>query len=231
MSSEPNQSPEPQKQPAGQVSGKTQWDEEATINLLKTRVDSEEVVNFIENMVEALGSAASGQFSGRIPQQQPVRQAVRKYQSKAVTQIMQKLARVAKYPDLAGELGVDPVVTEWLDRNGCKKTEYYDDLECAQELTGFFGGHRQFDLAMKAANKALAITLLHRREDEELLAELNWVLAELHAATDNMEVALNYMRKCLAVMEPGADVGHASYNELLLQLEETRQRCCAVAVS
>jgi len=40
---------------------------------------------------------------------------------------------------------------------------------------------------------------LHRREDEQTLAELHWVLAELHAANDKMDVALAYMRKCLAV--------------------------------
>jgi len=57
-------------------------------------------------------------------------------------------------------------VAEWLNRDGCKQKEYFDELKCARELTSFFGGHRQFDLAVKAACKAVTITMLHRREDE-----------------------------------------------------------------
>lgn len=198
--------------------------------LLRTRVDSEDVVCFIEGLVQSMGSAASGQNP-----QQPVHRGHvehgKKYQSKSVAAIMQKLERVKKYPDLAQQVIEDASVLEWVNRTGCKQKEYFDELECAQELTGFFGGHRQFELAVKAANKALTITLLHRREDEETLAELQWVLAELHAASDNMEMAVVHMRKCLALTEPEAGEDHPTYKELLSQLEETRQRCTIVAVS
>jgi hypothetical protein len=144
---------------------------------------------------------------------------------------MQKLERVEKYPDTAKQLLDDPVIAEWFGRSGCKKNEYFEELECAQELVSFFGGHRNFDHAVRAAEKAVAMTLLHRRDDEETLAELYWVLAELHAATDHMDKALGQMRSCLALIEPGADENHPTYKELLGQLEETRERSRMVALA
>ncbi|CAM6002445.1 unnamed protein product [Sphagnum balticum] len=113
--------------------------------------------------------------------------------------------------------------------SGCKQKEYFEELECAQELTSFFGGHRYFPQAIQAASKAVAITMLHRRDDEETLAEAYWILAELYAATDKMDKSIESMRKCLELIEPGAGVGHPTYNELLGQLEDTRKRNLLVA--
>lgn len=196
-------------------------------DLLKTTVDKESVVSFIEGMMQAMGSSMAGQ----LPQAQPRNQVRlqqeandRKYQSKAVNIIMKKLERVEKYPDTAREVQNDHEIHDWLNRNGCKQKDYYEELECAQELTSFYGGYRQFEMAIKAATKALNITQLHRRDDEETLVELNWVLAELHAASDNMTLAMDYMRKCLNLVEPGAGEDHPTYNELLAQLKETNNR-------
>jgi hypothetical protein len=218
-----------ESQQAARNPEKRRWSEAETESILRTRVDSGSVVDFIENMVDAIGSTAAGQIPQR-PARRP-QPSVRKYQSKSVTAIMQKLARVEKYPDLAAEFGQDRLVLEWLEHTACKQKEYYDELECAQQLTGFFGGRRQFDLALKAASKAVSITLLHRREDTEALAELHWVHAELHAAADDMEQARACMLKCLALIEPGAGESDPTYRELLLQLEETRERCRMVTPS
>lgn len=202
-------------------------------DLLKTRIESANVVNFIENMVQAMGSVAAEHYGGVLPNQirRPSEPVGRKYQSKTVAAIMQKLERAEKYPDLHKEVASDSVVLEWVNKSGCKQKDYYEELECAQDLTGFFAGHRHYELAIKTASKAIAMTTLHRRDDSETLAELNWVLAELFAASDNMDSALNYMRKCLAIYEPGADENSATYKELLSQLEETRQRNLLVAMA
>lgn len=222
MAAEPNQQASEAIEQANE--NQNHNSEASTDEILKTKVDRDSVVDFIEGMVHALGSAAAGQ----LPQQRQVHprnmDQGRKYQSKAVAAIMQKLERVQKYPDLAKEVQDDPVVLEWLNRSGCKQKEYFDELECAQELTGFYGGYRRFDLAIKAASKALNITNLHRREDDETMAELNWVLADLHAASDKMDIAMEYLDKCLALVEPGADHSHPTYNELLSELRETNQR-------
>lgn len=192
--------------------------------ILRTRVDKESVVGFIEGMMQAMGSAAIG----KLPQQSTVaakgEAQGRRYQSKTVGAIMQKLQRLEKYPDLVKEVQDDPVILEWLSRNGCKQKEYYDELECAQELTSFYGGYRRFDLAIQAASKALAITVLHRRDDEETVAELNWVLADLHAAYNRMDRALEFLNTCLGLLEPGANEEHPTYLELRAQLEETNKR-------
>jgi hypothetical protein len=227
MSTEPNNNEQ-----NNESSQTDQWNNTTSEDLLKTRVESEHVVNFIENMVQAMGAAAAGHYGGTLPQNQIRRQQIveqsRKYQSKTVNTIMKKLERVERYPDTAKDILKDETVNEWLNHNGCKQKEYFEELECAQELTGFYGGHRYFDHAVKAASKAVNITMLHRREDLETLAELYWVLAELHAATDKMDVSMDYMRKCLALMEPDADESHPTYKELLGQLEETRQRSLMV---
>lgn len=207
----------------------------STDELLRTSVDRESVVSFIEGMVQAMGSAAAG--AAILPQQTPHRQHqnsdpdLRRYQSKLVSQIMQKLQRLEKYPDLAREVQEDPLILEWLEKNGCKQKDYFEEFECAQALTSFYGGYRRFELAIKAASKALSITSLHRREDEEQLAELNWVLADLHAAADKMEPALNYLKRCLALLEPGSDENHPTYQELLAQLNETNDKSKVVATA
>lgn len=204
----------------------------ATDELLKTKVDQESVVNFIEGMVQAMGSAAAGQTGFLMSTPQRVQQQpdndYRRFQNKTVSLIMQKLQKLEKYPDLAKEVQEDSVIHDWLNKNGCKQKDYYEEFECAQALTSFFGGYRRFELAIKAASKALSITSLHRREDEELLAELNWVLADLHAADDKMEQAMNFMRKCLAVLEPGSDESNPTYQELLTQLQETNEKSRSV---
>ena len=203
----------------------------ANDDVLRTKVESQNVVNFIENMVQAMGSVAAEQYGAVLPQpiRRPQETSSRKYQSKAIGSIMQKLERIEKYPDLHKQVADDDTVKEWLGRSGCKQKEYFEELECAQELTSFFGGHRYFPQAIQAASKAVAITMLHRRDDEETLAEAYWVLAELYAATDNMDKSLESMRKCLELIEPGAAVGHPTYNELLAQLEDTRKRNLLVA--
>jgi uncharacterized coiled-coil protein SlyX len=137
---------------------------------------------------------------------------------------MRKLERLNKYPDTYKEVMEDAEINEWLQRSGCKQRDYFEELELAQELTSCFGGYRRFDLAIQAAKKALNITVLHRRDDEETLTELNWVLADLHAAADNMPLALEYLNKTLALVEPGAGEGSPTYNELLAQLNETNSR-------
>lgn len=206
----------------------------STDDLLKTSVDKEAVVNFIEGMMQAMGSSLAGQ----LPQQPTVRPGTRngeanerKYQSKVVNAIMKKLERVAKYPDTAREVQDDAEILDWLNRSGCKQRDYFEELECAQELTGFYGGYRRFDLAIQSAKKALAITVLHRRDDQETLAELNWVLADLHAAHDKMTEAMEYMNKCLQLVEPGADEEHPTYKELLAQLQETNNRSRIVVMT
>ncbi|MBX9693085.1 MAG: hypothetical protein K2Z81_11920 [Cyanobacteria bacterium] len=199
--------------------------------VLQTRVDKDAVIGFIEGMVQAMGNVACG----NIPQQQHPRninkQQSCKYQSKQVANIMQKLERLQKYPDLADEVMNDPGVIEWVERTGCKQREYYEELECAQELTGFYGGYRNFPMAIKAAAKARNITLLHHRDDEEALSELNWVLADLHAASDKMEQAMDYLRQTMELLEPGWTTEHPTYKELLQQLQETNQKSRMVLTS
>ena len=225
MSSEPDkQDSQTANHESNQLRDKSQLNELKTDDLLKTRIDSDTVVDFIENMVHAIGSTASENIAKPQHNHKRSPEPLRKHQSKSVATIMQKLDRLKKYPDLAAEIAQDTDVTEWLKKESCKQKEYYEELKCAKELTSLFAGYRQFDLAVKAANKAVAITILHKRDDEETLSELNWVLAELYAAANNMDVALTYMLKCLQFMEPGACEGHQSYCDLLSQLEETRQR-------
>ncbi|MBX9690455.1 MAG: tetratricopeptide repeat protein [Candidatus Obscuribacterales bacterium] len=192
--------------------------------ILNTTVDKDSVVSFIEGMVQAMGSAATGQQLQPHPIQR--KPEVRKYQSKGVQQIIQKLDRVKKYPDTVKDVLGDPTIHEWLGHNGCKQREYFEELECAQELISFFGGYRRFDLAIQAANKALNITNLHRRDDDETTAELNWVLADLHAASDRMDEAMQFMSRCLDLLEPGSgnNENHPTYKELLAQLKETNER-------
>ncbi|MBX9720374.1 MAG: tetratricopeptide repeat protein [Candidatus Obscuribacterales bacterium] len=231
MSSEPNNQASGEDQDQnGMTDGQTMLNV-STDELLKSSVDRESVVNFIEGMVQAMGYAAVDKMPQLPKKQQEQAPPARKFQSKAVGAIMQKLERLEKYPDQAKSLQEDATVLEWIGHNGCKQKDYYEELELAQELTSFFGGHRKFDLAIKSASKALSITLLHRREDTETLAEAYWVLAELHAATDKMDEALNHMSKCLELMEPGAqDPNHPTYKELLANLVETRERSLMVAV-
>lgn len=202
----------------------------AVDDVLKATVDKDEVIGFIEGMVHAMGSAAAGQMLPTNPLRKQQEPPSKKYQSKAVAAIMQKLERLHKYPDLANVVMDDEAIHEWLERTGCKQKEYYDELECAQELTSFFGGYRRFDLAIQSASKARNITVLHRRDDEETLAELNWVLADLHAASDKMEQAMEWMQRCLDLLEPGAGPDHPTYKELLAQLQETNQKTRMVAV-
>ncbi len=197
--------------------------------VLKTRVDKDAVIDFIDNMVHAMGKVAVGNLPQQYGQKPEKSRAAndhrqKKQQSKVAAQIMQKLARLEKYPDLAKEVQEDPFIHEWLSKPGCKQKDYYDELECAQELTGFFGAYRRFDLAIKAAEKARSMTLLHAKDDEETLGELNWVLADLHAGCDKMEKALQYLRWCIDIVEPGANEESSTYKELLKQLEETNQK-------
>jgi len=124
MSSEPNaQASEEENQKTVQTPGKDHWDEATTDDLLETRVDSESVVGFIENN-GAVHGLSSSRKNAKAAEPAPV-ESVRKYQSKAVTAILQKLDRVEKYPDLTKQVFEDPVVAEWLNRDGCKQKEIF----------------------------------------------------------------------------------------------------------
>ena len=223
--------PQANNEPSEEKNSAQQMPELSPDEVLQTRVDKESVIGFIEGMVQAMGSVASGQMpQQQMPKQQKQAQS-NKYQSKSVGAIMQKLERLQKYPDLADEVMADEMVLEWVNRSGCKQKEYYEELQCAQELTSFYGGYRRFDLAIKSAMKARSITILHHRDDGELLAELNWVLADLHAANDKMDQALQYLQQCLELLEPGANSEHPTYKELLAQLQETNQKSRMVLAS
>ncbi len=203
--------------------------------VLQSRVDKDEVVGFIEGMVHAMGSAAAGQMLPMNPLHQKSAYHAseppsKKYHSKSVAQIMGKLERLQKYPDRANDVLNDSNIHEWVNHHGCKAKEYYEELECAQELTSLFGGYRRFDLAIQAATKARAITILHRRDDNDTLTELNWVLADLNAAADKMDVAVEWLQKTLDLAEPGAGPDHPTYKELLGELQETNERCKLVSV-
>lgn len=218
-----NQGNQAEEQPAQAFD----MDGQATDNILKTAVDKETVVNFIEGMMQAMGTSMLGQLPEnmiRLPAKTQPQSIASKFQSKVVANIMRKLERLNKYPDTYKEVMEDAEIAEWLQRSGCKQRDYYEELELAQELTSCFGGYRRYDLAIQAAKKAVNITVLHHRDDEETLTELNWVLADLHAAADNMPVALDYLNKTVALVEPGAGEGSATYNELLAQLNETNAR-------
>lgn len=193
--------------------------------ILKTTVDREAVVSFIEGMVQAMGTAAinSAGVGGPAPKQHQ-HETERRFQSKNVAGILHKVERANKYPDVAKQLPEDATILEWLDKPGCKQKEYYDEFECAEALTSFFASRRHFELAVKSALKALNITKLHRRDDDETLSELYWVLADLSAAMDSMPTAIDYMKQCLAILEPGAGEDSATYKELAGQLKETRER-------
>src|SRR5579883_513168 len=122
--------------------------------LLKTAVDKESVVNFIEGMMQAMGTSMMGQLPEnmvRIPAKTPQQSVADKYQSKVVAAIMRKLERLHKYPDTYKEVMEDAEIAEWLQRSGCKQRDYYEELELAQELTSCFGGYRRFDLAIQSA--------------------------------------------------------------------------------
>lgn len=194
---------------------------------LKQSVDKESVVSFIEGMVQAMGSAAvNGGFTGATPapKQQSHDHDRKGHQSKTIATLMHKVERANKYPDVAKEFPEDAVVLEWINKPGCKQKEYFEEFECAEALTSFFASRRHFQLAAQTASKALNITKLHRRDDEETLSELYWVLADLYAAMDKMPEALNYMQQCVAIIEPGANEEHPTYKELLGQLNDTRNR-------
>lgn len=193
---------------------------------LKQSVDKESVVSFIEGMVQAMGSAAiNGGYTGAAPAPKPQAYEDRKgHQSKTIASLMHKVERANKYPDVAKEFPQDALVLEWLSKPGCKQKEYFEEFECAEALTSFFASRRHFELAAQTASKALNITKLHRRDDEETLSELYWVLADLYAAMDKMPEAMNHMQQCLNIIEPGANQDHPTYKELVGQLNETRNR-------
>ena len=137
---------------------------------------------------------------------------------------MHKVERANKYPDVAKQLPEDELVLEWLSKAACKQKEYFGEFELAEALTSFFASRRYFELATKSAQKALTMTKLHKRDDEEKLSELYWVLADLNAAMDKMPQAIENMELCLSIIEPGADENHPTYKELTSQLNQTRER-------
>lgn len=112
-------------------------------------------------------------------------------------------------------------ILEWLDKKSCKRKEYYDEFGVLEQLTAFYAEVGRFDLGIKAAEKALAITNLHRQGDPDVLSDLNWSLAQLNAANEDMPKAERWLTKCVLIAEPGADAESETYRGLLDQLKET----------
>jgi tetratricopeptide (TPR) repeat protein len=123
--------------------------------------------------------------------------------------------------DATEELTTNPELLEWIDRKSCKRKEYYEDFKALQQLTDFYAELGRFELGIKAAEKALAITNLHRQGDPEVFSDLNWSLAQLNAANGEMEKAERWLTKCILIVEPGADSDSETYQGLMAQLNET----------
>ncbi len=131
------------------------------------------------------------------------------------------IQRAYNLAEAAEELTSNPDLLDWLERKSCKRKEYYEDFKALQQITDFYAEFGRFDLGIKAAEKALAITNLHRQGDPDVLSDLNWSLAQLNAANGEMEKAERWLTKCVLMVDPGADTDSETYLGLLAQLKET----------
>ena len=123
--------------------------------------------------------------------------------------------------DAAEELTGNHDLLDWLEQKSCKRKQYYDEFGVLGQLTEFYAEFGRFDLGIKAAEKALAITNLHRQGDPDVLSDLNWNLAQLNAANEDMERAERWLTKCVLMVDPGADRDSETYQGLLAQLKES----------
>lgn len=128
-----------------------------------------------------------------------------------------------QYLYAAEELTTNPGLLEWLEHKSCKRKEYYDDFQALQQLTDFYAEFGRFDLGIKAAEKALTITNLHRQGDPDVLSDLNWSLAQLNAANGDMDKAERWLTKCVLMVDPSATSDSETYQGLMVQLKETYQ--------
>lgn len=126
-----------------------------------------------------------------------------------------------EYEYAAEEITTNKDLLEWLDRKSCKRKEYYDEFRALQQITDFYAEFGRFDLGIKAAEKALAITNLHRQGDPDVLSDLNWSLAQLNAANGDLAKAERWLAKCVLMVDPSADADSETYQGLLAQLKET----------
>ncbi|MBY0549319.1 MAG: hypothetical protein K2W95_18735 [Candidatus Obscuribacterales bacterium] len=181
--------------------------------------------HMFRGLMDQIQYAATAVAKGEAPRLQPAPSPMRHKEEIDPRNLYRDLPiwiqRAYETEEATEDLTTNTNVLEWLDRKSCKRKEYYDEFGVLEQLTGFYADLGRFDLGIKAAEKALAITNLHRQGDPEVISDLNWNLAQLNAANEDMERAERWLTKCVLLVEPGADSDSETYRGLLAQLKET----------
>jgi hypothetical protein len=199
--------------------------DDALLNVLtKTEIDKDQVVSMVGGLVGMLGRA-SGRTGIMMPTAGATSHATapKKEVQKNIKHISEKLLE-ATSAESSDCIRNDEHFMQWLQRDGCKLKNFHEELKFARRTTDLAAEHGDFELGLLAAGKAINISTLHAKKDNELLSELYWVQAELLAISDRMDEARASLKQCVRLIAPDATETSDTYVELANQLNESRAK-------